>query len=144
MTFREKAMRLLDARRTDFLLDMDEQDRVYRERKGKAMLDWQKINPHRVQMFSIQEIWRCVQQRLIELDVMKDPDAQQVVDDGDSTELEEDFDFVEAARARADTLFKKKKSKESKDKALGEMMKKNDLKIVNRMLTLAADQVEIL
>lgn len=75
---------------------------------------------------------------------MKDPDEQEFGNDGDSTELEDDFDFVQAARDRADTLFKKKKTKGSKDKALGEMMKKNDLKLINRMLQIAADNIESL
>ena len=65
---------------------------------------------------------------------MKDPDVQHVEYEGDSTELEDEFDFVAAARKRENTLLKKKKNKASSEKALGEMMKKNDLKILNRML----------
>ena len=68
------------------------------------------------------------------MNVMKDPDDQEVANEGDSTELEDEFDFVQAARDKADTLFKRKKNKASKEKALGELMKKNDLKLVNRML----------
>lgn len=75
---------------------------------------------------------------------MKDPDEQEIANDGDSTELEEDFDFVQAARDRANLLFKRKRSKDSNEKALSELMKKNDLKLINRMLQLAADNIEAL
>lgn len=53
-------MRLIDHSRRDYMFELDADDRYLRERKGRAQLDWQKINPHRVQMFSINEVWRCV------------------------------------------------------------------------------------
>lgn len=42
------------------------------------------IDPHRVQLFSFQEIWKGVVTRLAELNVLKDPDAK--ADDEDSME----------------------------------------------------------
>lgn len=74
LTFRTQAMRLLEHKKRDFLFEMDQQDRFMRERRGKKERDWQVVNPHRVQMFSLNEVWKCVQQRLVELNVMKDPD----------------------------------------------------------------------
>lgn len=74
VTFRQKAMAILDANRKDFIYEIDKQDRIMQERTGKDMLKHTNINPHRVQMFSITEIWKFLEQRLIELEVMKDPD----------------------------------------------------------------------
>ena len=56
-TFRQKAIAIMNANRRDFILEIDKQDRYYQERNGKDMLKYTNINPHRVQMFSITEIW---------------------------------------------------------------------------------------
>jgi hypothetical protein len=93
-----------------------------------------KINPHRVQLFSINEIWSCVSKRLIELKVMKDPEIDSADSDSDSTEMEEDFDFVAVAKERASTLFKGKKKKESNEKSVAELMRRNDLTLMRRAM----------
>lgn len=66
-------------------------------RKGEDELNPLKVNPHRVQLFSINEIWKSVQQRLIELDIMKDPDLDSLASESESTDFEEGFDFVQKA-----------------------------------------------
>lgn len=55
------------------------------------------MNPHKVQMFSIEEIWKAVLARLVKLDVLRDPDDDSEGSDEDSTDLEEEFDFVAKA-----------------------------------------------
>ena len=57
-----------------------------------------------------------MQRRLIELKVMKDPEVDSFDSDSDSTEMEDDFDFVTIAKERMGTLFKGKKKKEYKTK----------------------------
>jgi hypothetical protein len=37
-TFRNRAMKLMSAKRDEFYAEMDEQDRIYQERKGNFML----------------------------------------------------------------------------------------------------------
>jgi len=143
LTFRARAMRLLDRRQAEFLHEVDAQDRYFQERKGKDALDTLKINPHRVQLFSISEIWHCVRGRLIELNVMKDPDVDDSVSsDGDSTEFEDDFDFIARGRERIGELFKGKKSKDKDQKSVAELMRKNDLKVINKMLERVIGQEE--
>ena len=93
-------------------------------------------------MFSINEIWRCVQQRLIELNVMKDPDVESIGSASDSTEFEDDFDFVKLGAERVGHLFKGKKSKDKDEKSVAEQMRRNDLKVVNRMLEKAIEHEE--
>lgn len=48
MTFRVHALRLMDHKRHEFLHEMDEQDRIFQERRGKDAHNPMKINPHRV------------------------------------------------------------------------------------------------
>ncbi len=71
-------------------------------------------------MFSINEIWHCVQERLIELNVMKDPDVESFGSASDSTEFDDDFDFVKLGGERVGHLFKGKKSKEKDEKSVAE------------------------
>ena len=127
-------MRLLDQRQAEFLHEVDAQDRYYMDRKGQDALDVMKINPHRVQLFSISEIWHCVRARLIELNVMKDPDLDSFASESDSTEWEDEFDFIKRGKERIGELFKGKKSAEKGEKSVAELMRKNDLKVVNKML----------
>ena len=94
-------------------------------------------------MFSIGEIWRCIQQRLIELNVMKDPDTISIGSASDSTEYEDDFDFVKLGQERVGHLFKGKKAKKDKDeKSVAELMRRNDLKVMNRMLKITIEHEE--
>ena len=84
-----------------------------------------------------------MQQRLIELNVMKDPDVESVGSASDSTEFEDDFDFVKLGRDRVGHLFKGKKAKSDKDeKSVAEQMRRNDLKVMNRMLEKAIEHEE--
>jgi hypothetical protein len=85
-------------------------------------------------MFSINEIWDCVSKRLIELKVMKDPEIDSAGSESDSTEMEDDWDFVTIAKERASTLFKGKKKKESNEKSVAELMRRNDLTLMRRAL----------
>ena len=61
------------------------------------MLDTKSLNPHRVQIYSIEEIWKAVLNRLVQLDVLNDPDEDAIEEDSESSELEEEFDYVERA-----------------------------------------------
>ena len=90
----------MGAKRDEFFAEMDQQDRIFQERVGNAALETSHINPNRVQIFSLNEIWDCVQARLIELKVMKDPEVDSFDSDSDSTEMEDDFDFVTIAKER--------------------------------------------
>ena len=42
----------------------------------------------------MQEIWKCILGRLIELNVLADPDADSFGSDDNSTDLDDDFDFA--------------------------------------------------
>ena len=98
------------------------------------MLQTAQINPNRVQIFSLNEIWDCVQRRLIELKVMKDPEVDSFDSDSDSTEMEDDFDFVAIAKERMGTLFKGKKKKEANEKSVAELMRRNDLVLMRKAI----------
>ena len=87
-------------------------------------------------MFSINEIWKCISQRLVEMDVMADPDEGSDEEAELSSELENDFDFVEAANKRSGAFFKGSAGK--KKASLASMMKKKDYMLINRMLELVA------
>ena len=65
-------------------------------------------------MYSIEEIWKAVLQRLVKLDVLRDPDEDSEGEDEDSTDLEDDFDFILKAEKRIGKLFKDKRTKKSK------------------------------
>ena len=65
---------------------------------------------------------------------MKDPDLESVGSKSDSTEYEDDFDFIEEGRKRVGHLFKGKASKDKSQKSVAELMRKNDLKVLNRLL----------
>ena len=111
-TFRQRAMMMMNQARKNFYLEEDQDGRVFKENrmqrggKGKPQFDPLKVNPHRVQMFSINEIWHCVSRRLGELGVMHYPDekSQQCID-SDSDQLDDDFDFREAIEHRIDSVF---------------------------------------
>lgn len=81
------------------------------------------MNPHKVQMFSIEEIWKAVLARLVKLDVLRDPDDDSEGTDDDSTDLEEEFDFVAKAQKRVGKLLKEKRTKKAKHLALIDQMK---------------------
>ena len=86
-------------------------------------------------MFSLNEIWKCVLARLVDLNVLRDPDADSAnTDDDESDELEDNFDFVLHGRERVGKLFNSKRSKDQKERALRDIMPKNDFNVVNRML----------
>lgn len=138
-TFRSKAMKLMSAKRNEFFAEMDEQERIYQERIGNFMLQAAKINPNRVQLFSLNEIWDCVQRRLIELKVMKDPEVDSFGSDSDSTEMDDDFDFVAVAKERMSTLFKGKKKKEGNEKSVADLMRRNDLVLIRKAMEKLCD-----
>jgi hypothetical protein len=59
-------------------------------------------------MFSINEIWTTVQARLIELNVMKNPDAESSGSESESSEYDDNFDFIKEGSEKIGVLFKKK------------------------------------
>jgi hypothetical protein len=125
-TFRERAMRLVLDEREDFLTQLDTTDRFYKVREGIDQLDTKKLNPHRVQMYSIEEIWKAILARLVKLDVLRDPDDDSEGEDSDSTDLEDEFDFIPKAEKRVGRLFKAKRNKKGKNPPLIDQMKQND------------------
>ena len=82
-TFRQRALMMMAHARKTFYHEEDEDGRVFKEgreggptSKGKPHFDALKVNPHRVQMYSINEIWHCIARRLFELGVMQNPDER--------------------------------------------------------------------
>ena len=74
---------------------------------------------------------------------MKDPDVESIGSASDSTEFDDDFDFVKLGKERVGHLFKGKKAKSDKDeKSVAEQMRKNDLKVMNRMLEITIEHEE--
>lgn len=70
--------------------------------RDKMLVD---IDPHRIQVFSFEEIWRGVLKRLISLGLMKDPDEVELIkaaelEDVSSDEYEEEFNFCTKAEER--------------------------------------------
>jgi len=65
---------------------------------------------------------------------MKDPEVDSADSASDSTEMEEDFDFVAVAKERASTLFKGKKKKDGNEKSVAELMRRNDLNLMRRAM----------
>lgn len=124
----------MDASRREFIHELDEQDRYLQERKGQDALNLLKVNPHRVQLFSLNEIWKCVQDRLIELEILQDPDADSLASDSDSTDFEENFDFMQKGPERIGKMMYGKKPKDKKQKSLKDLMKQNDILMINGML----------
>jgi hypothetical protein len=96
----------------------DKKDRFIYERKGKDQVDTINLNPHRVQMFSIEEIWKAILKRLVDLNVMRDPDDDHYESDNESTDLDDEFDFVHHGQNRVGRLFKDKRCAQDKEKAL--------------------------
>ena len=65
---------------------------------------------------------------------MKDPEVDSFDSDSDSTEMEDDFDFVAIAKERMGTLFKGKKKKEANEKSVAELMRRNDLILMRKAI----------
>jgi len=65
---------------------------------------------------------------------MKDPEVDSFDSDSDSTEMEDDFDFVTVAKERTGTLFKGKKKKEANEKSVAELMRRNDLVLMRKAI----------
>ena len=105
------------------------------ERRDDFELNPLKVNPHRVQLYSINEIWRCVQGRLIELKIMKDPELEsENISDGESTDVEDDIDFKQFASERLPELFKGKQNLERHLQSVENLLKKNDLRFVKTLI----------
>lgn len=119
--------------RREFYHDEDEDGRIFKENrtreKGKPLFDPLKVNPHRVQLYSIAEIWHCVSRRLFELGIMHNPDekSQDEAVDSESDDLRDDFDFAETVEARMDKLFR---GKNLGHEPLASMMRPNDLRLL--------------
>ena len=65
---------------------------------------------------------------------MKDPEVDSFESDSDSTEIEDNFDFVSVAKERVETLFKGKKKKEPNEKSVAELMRRNDLILMKKAI----------
>jgi hypothetical protein len=66
---------------------------------------------------------------------MKDPEADSFKSDSDSSEMDDNFDFVTEGEKRVGILFKAKKgAKDDPSKSIKELMKKNDWKLMNKLL----------
>ena len=62
---------------------------------------------------------------------MKDPDLESMASESESTDFEDDFDFVEKAQSRIGRFMLGKKMKDSKQKGLKDLMKHNDMLLIN-------------
>ena len=62
-------------------------------------------------MFSLNEIWKCILARLVELNVLRDPEDDSNASDEESDDLGTEFDFVHHGNKRVGKLFNNKKSK---------------------------------
>jgi hypothetical protein len=134
MTYRKRAMRLLKTHRYYVEHDMDEQDRIYQERLGKDELDFKKVNPHRVQLFSINEIWRCLKGKLVELNVIRDMDVLSVQSEHEeSDELPDSYDFLRLKKLRLKNLFSERHDQERHLTSVRKLLKRNDIKFVNSL-----------
>jgi len=149
----------LKNQRKDIIGELDDQDRFWIERRGPEELQPNFINPHRVQIFSFEEIWKGILARLVELKVLRDPDdmVEEAGDDDDSTEYEDweyanaseeptdslgrpKFDFIRAARKRFGKLFRGQPSaRKGKSRSLEEQMKRNDFIMINKALLKVAE-----
>ena len=89
---------------------MDKHDRYFNERKGTDELKITTINPHRVQMFSINEIWKSIQHRLVELKIIKNPEVDSDEEGEDSAEVDDNYDFEKLVKERVNYLFKGRKN----------------------------------
>ena len=65
---------------------------------------------------------------------MKDPDVDSFGSQSDSTEFEDDFDFVALGKERIGELFKARNNADKGEKSVAEQMRKNDLLVINKML----------
>lgn len=108
-------------------------------RKDKDELDTKLMNPHKVQLFSLNEIWKNILSRLVELNVIKDPDDFDEDSGESSEELEDEFDFVKYGQLRVGRLLKNKRLKSQKEKALVDIMPQNDFNVINKMLQKAIE-----
>jgi hypothetical protein len=77
--------------------------------------------------------------RLVQLDVLRDPDEEVIEEDSESSELEEEFDYVDKAQARVQKFLMSKRSKKDKFKSVGQQMKQNDLMIMQKTLQKVID-----
>ena len=82
--------------------------------------------------------------RLIELNVLRDPDDLSYGSDEESEELKDGFDFLHHAKRRVGRLFKNKRSKQQKEKALRDLMPKNDFAVCNSMLEKVIEHEKII
>ena len=80
---------------------IDDNEQILSVRDAELMLDTVKHDTHRVQMFSLEEIWKNIEHRLINLNILIDPivKKQLEADKGDeSDDIDpKKFDFEEEA-----------------------------------------------
>ena len=95
------------------------------------MIDHLHVDPHRVQVFSMHEIWKCVLARLVELKIMRDPDHDSFYSDESSEEGSKEYDFIKHANKRHGILFKPSKKLKDTDKCLADMMPTKDYTLMN-------------
>jgi len=73
---------------------------------------------------------------------MRDPDQHGAFseDDEDSSEVEDMVDFSEFAKSRILKLFRGRKNADPKDKSVSQLLKKNDLKLMKRLIEKVVEQ----
>lgn len=103
------------------------------------------LDPHRIQMFSFEEIWQNVVSRLIELKVMRDPEvvkrekaAAEMEQSDSSSDYEEEFNFIGKAREREGRIFAGKVKAGATRTTMKDQMRRNDFALLNRAISLVA------
>ena len=112
--------------------------------RHKELVD---MDPHRIQVFSFEEIWRGVIKRLVALNIMKDPDEAAKIRAADLEEVSSDeyedgdnFNFVKMATARSGRLLAGKiEGPGGIKQSLKDSMRINDFIMLNKMLDMTND-----
>lgn len=124
--------------RKHFVEVNEDRDQIYMERRHNE-INTTKCNPHRVRIYSLNEIWKNILARLVELKVLKDPDDtdSEDLEFNESEELEDDFDFNREAINRQGRFLKFKRYRDGRGE-LVKLISSNDFKLINKMLQLTA------
>lgn len=106
----------------------------------KELID---MDPHRIQVFSFEEIWRGVIKRLVALNIMKDPEEAAKIRAADLEEVSSDeyeehnFNFIKSATDRSGRLLAGKiEGPGGIKQSLKDSMRINDFIMLNKMLDL--------
>lgn len=143
LTFRKRAMKLLHAGRHYYHHEMDEQDRYFQDRRGSDELQVEHINPHRVQLFSMNEIWKCIKDRLIQINIIRKPEEDFGEQSDASSDAEpDDLTLKDLAKRRLPNLFGNRSSMERHLTGVANLLKPNDLRLVKEVIWKTAINAE--